>query len=127
MIAVLIIAISVVLFSDMACAGGQYHRVEWEALNLSPGQQLDIERLNTDWQRVYDEHHSQLTRDRQRMKELLRKPEAPEEEVTQLQQRIHQQEMMLRSQALKYFMHKKKVLTPGQQQHLHQMMFQQER
>ncbi len=108
-----------------AYAGPRGHRarmVDWQQLDLSPNQDREIQKLDTEWRGMYSQLNPQIQQDRNRLRKMLGEPQPDEARIMELQSRIQRNEDRLRREATKIFLHKKNQLSPGQKQRLHKMM-----
>jgi exonuclease VII large subunit len=96
--------------------------VNWTNLELSPQQQSEIGRLESQWQRMYTELYPQIQRDKNELRRLLNSPQSNERQIMELQTRIQINEQRLRQEATRTFLNKKNQLNPVQKVRLQQMM-----
>jgi Spy/CpxP family protein refolding chaperone len=107
-------------FTHPALAGDPTY-VRWNALHLDPSQETQLSRLDEQWKKIYTERSPQLQRDRAELRRLMFSPQANDKEIMALRERIHKSEELLRVEAMKSFIQKKNVLTPGQRMQLQQL------
>jgi hypothetical protein len=88
--------------------------VNWQALKLDDNQALEIRALEQDWRSTYDQVSPQISKDKQRLMQLMKTPNANETEMMQVQSRLHQNESVLRQKATSVMMQKRHVLNENQ-------------
>jgi hypothetical protein len=88
--------------------------VNWQALKLDEGQAQEIRALEQDWRSTYEQVSPQIFKDKQRLMQLMKTPNASEAEMMQLQSRLHQNEGLLKQKATSIMMQKRHVLNGKQ-------------
>lgn len=96
--------------------------ISWDSLNLSPEQENEIDRLESQWKRLYTELYPQIQRDKNELRRLLNSAQSDERMIMELQNRIQNNEQRLRQEATRTFLNKKGQLSPNQKVRLQQMM-----
>jgi len=109
---------ALIVLSAAACC--EARPINWETLNLSPQQEVQMQRLENNWQKKHQEVNSQIERDTLEMKELL--PTGDTQRIRQLQSRISTNRMYLMNESMDTFLKKRDMLTPGQRTQLMKMM-----
>jgi SMC interacting uncharacterized protein involved in chromosome segregation len=96
--------------------------IHWDTLNLTAEQQSEIERLESQWRKVYGEVYPQIQRDKNELRRLLNSVQCDDRQVMEIQERIQTNEQRLRQEATRTFLNKKGQLNQTQKMRLHQMM-----
>jgi Spy/CpxP family protein refolding chaperone len=97
-------------------------KVNWASLDLSPQQQSEIGRLESEWRNIYASLYPQILRDRAELKRLLNEPNTNTQKVMELESRIQANEQKLGSEATRIFLNKKNNLNPVQRVKLQQFI-----
>ncbi len=110
------------LFVVMGTAWAGDSSIHWDTLNLTAEQQSEIERLESQWRKVYGEVYPQIQRDKNELRRLLNSVQCDDRQVMEIQERIQTNEQRLRQEATRTFLNKKGQLNQTQKMRLHQMM-----
>ena len=95
-------------------------QIDWGNLNLSPQQEVQMDRLENNWQKTHQEVNNQIEKDTAEMKDLL--PTGDSQRIRQLQNRISTNKMYLMNESTDTFLKKRDMLTPAQRSQLQKMM-----
>jgi hypothetical protein len=109
-------------FYGISWANDSSGKVNWASLDLSPQQQSEIGRLESEWRNLYASLYPQILRDRAELKRLLNEPNASPQKVMELESRIQANEQKLGSEATRIFLNKKNNLNPVQRVKLQQFI-----
>lgn len=96
--------------------------IDWTKLNLSPQQSSQIQTLEAQWIKEYQELAPAIQEDQKRLAQLLADRQADPVEVMAVQQSIAQKKEKLHNEALKNFLKKKQILNDNQKQQLEFML-----
>ncbi|HEY9789783.1 MAG TPA: hypothetical protein V6D22_05255 [Candidatus Obscuribacterales bacterium] len=102
----------------------RHHGVDWQRLNLSPQQSQQIQVLQSDWQGHYTDEMPQIHRQQQHLNELFRNPQSDPLEIVSTQQSLMRLQEQLRNEAMANYLHKRALLSGGQQRLLEVQMHQ---
>jgi len=100
-----------------------HHHVDWGSLNLSRGQQKNINQYESQWEQTYQKISPQIDKDKSDLTHELDSPNPDQSHVMQLQARIEQNKAQLQSASMNAYIHKKQELNDEQRARLHHMMF----
>lgn len=101
-------------------AGPQY--INWSVLNLTPDQDFRIGHLEQEWQRIYATIYPRIMQEKEDLRRMLNSPMGEEGQILNLQNRLHDDELKLRNEAIRIFLEKKGQLNTSQKVQLQQMM-----
>lgn len=94
--------------------------IDWDSLNLSPQQEVQIERLEDSWEKTHAEVGTQIQRDMAELRNIL--PTGDSQRIRGLQNRITTNKTYLMNQSMDIFLKKRDMLTPAQRNQLQQMI-----
>jgi len=104
----------------------QTHRhtccVDWSKLNLSPAQSVQIQTLEADWTKSYNDIRPEIVDDQQKLTKMLADHNSDPVEVMALQQTIARKKSQLNGLATANYLRKRQVLTETQQYSLEQQI-----
>jgi hypothetical protein len=106
-----------VLTSALLYAGPSYalaRDINWDNLNLTQQQEVQIDRLEGNWEKTHHEVNTQIEKDMVELKTLL--PIGDTQRIRQLQNRITTNKMYLMNESMNTFLKKREMLTPSQHQ-----------
>lgn len=121
------IALCVLVFASalpVRAEDHHHHHIDWSSLNLSPGQQKNINQYESQWEQTYQQLSPQIDKDKQDLMHELDSPNPDRGRVMQLQSRIDQNKAQLQSASMNAYIKKKQELNDDQKEKLHEMMFQ---
>jgi hypothetical protein len=96
--------------------------VDWNRLNLTPTQNNQIEQLNAEWTKDYNEIKPVIVEDKQKLQKMLSDHNSDPVEVMALQQQITHKREQLTGLATANYLKKRQVLNENQQFNLEQMI-----
>lgn len=99
-----------------------YHRINWDGLNLSEYQKTKLLELEREWTKINQLIRPKIIRDQQQLKNIMRNPNAQEDQIRALQSDIMMRKKQLQIEATENFLSKRRLLTEEQRQKLHAMM-----
>jgi Spy/CpxP family protein refolding chaperone len=104
--------------STSACA------VNWNKLNLTPAQNAQIQTLEQQWYKDFNELSPQVRDEQLKLQKLLADHNADPIQVMALQQSIARRKEQLSNAAMQNYLNKRKVLDEKQKQQLEDMIHQ---
>lgn len=96
--------------------------INWQRLNLTPGQSQQIHTLESQWNHDYMEVQPSIVEDQQKLRRLLANPKPQELEIMALQQSIARKQEQLRAAATANYLRKRQLLNETQQRSLEEMI-----
>ncbi|MFA6212137.1 MAG: hypothetical protein WCT03_03590 [Candidatus Obscuribacterales bacterium] len=96
--------------------------VDWTKLNLSPQQSAQIQTLEQQWYKDFNELSPQIRDEQSKLQKLLSDHNADPIQVMALQQSIARRREQLSNAAMQNYLNKRKVLDEKQQKQLEDMM-----
>ena len=96
--------------------------VDWTKLNLSPQQSSQIQSLEQQWYKDFNELSPQIRDEQSKLQKLLSDHNADPIQVMALQQSIARRREQLSNAAMQNYLNKRKVLDEKQQKQLEEMM-----
>lgn len=104
--------------------GGHRHAccVDWNKLNLSPAQSAQIQTLEAEWTKNYNDIRPEIVDDQQKLTKMLADHNSDPVEVMALQQTIARKKSQLNGLATANYLKKRSVLTENQQYSLEQQI-----
>jgi Spy/CpxP family protein refolding chaperone len=96
--------------------------VDWNKLNLTSGQSQQIDQLNCEWTKDYNELKPVIVDDQQKLQKLLADHNSDPVEVMAMQQQIARKREQLNGLATANYLRKRQVLNENQQFNLEQMI-----
>jgi Spy/CpxP family protein refolding chaperone len=96
--------------------------VDWNKLNLTQTQSQQIDQLNGQWSKDYNEIKPVISDDQQKLQKLLADHNSDPVEVMALQQQIARKREQLNGLATANYLRKRQVLNENQQFNLEQMI-----
>ncbi|CAN5386045.1 hypothetical protein BH11CYA1_BH11CYA1_21800 [soil metagenome] len=96
--------------------------VDWSKLNLSPQQNSQIQALEQQWYKDFNELSPQIRDEQSKLQKLLSDHNADSIQVMALQQSIARRREQLSNAAMQNYLNKRKVLDEKQQKQLEDMM-----
>lgn len=116
------LALAVIGQALPAAANDGAWRVPYELLALSPEQAEEIDKLERDWKRQYDELHPELRRRKKKLVLLLADSQCDPLVVTELQYEIANLKARLQLAATANYLAKRQVLNDRQKSKLEDML-----
>ena len=111
---------------DDQSGNGAGHRrgscVDWGKLNLSPAQTAQIQSLESDWTKTYNDMRPGIQDDQQKLTKMLADHNSDPVEVMALQQQIARKKAQLNGLATANYLKKRQVLNESQQYSLEQQI-----
>ena len=109
-------AMGLVVFSGWALA----KNIDWESLNLTPQQEIQVSHLEEAWKKVHAEIGAQIEHDTAQLRAIL--PTGNTQQIRELQNRITTNKIYLMNQSMETFLKKRDTLTPIQRAQLQKML-----
>lgn len=104
-------------------AGEEHHCcVDWSRLNLTAAQNAQVQQLEDEWARQYNEIRPVIVEDQQKLTRLLANHNSDPVEVMALQQSIARKKEQLNGYATINYLKKRQLLTENQQFNLEQQI-----
>jgi hypothetical protein len=101
---------------------GAHCCVDWARLNLTPAQNNQIEQLNAEWNKDYNEIKPVIVENKQKLQKMLSDHNSDPVEVMALQQQITHKREQLTGLATANYLKKRQILNENQQFNLEQMI-----
>ncbi len=108
------------LFLLAVPVGAKAADIDWQGLNLTPQQSVQMDNLEGDWQKVHHEVMGQISRDMAELKTIL--PTGDSQRIRALQSRIMTNRTYLMKESMDTFLKKREMLSPGQRAQLQRML-----
>ena len=105
-------------------SGGHHHGccVDWSKLNLTPTQSMQIQTLENEWTKTYNDIRPEIVDEQQRLTKMLADHNSDPVEVMALQQSVARKKAQLNGLATANYLKKRQVLTEAQQYSLEQQI-----
>lgn len=112
----LLLAMAIIAPPSASLAGD----LDWSSLNLTPQQEVQIQRLESAWAKNHAEVVAQIMRDTAELRSLL--PTGEAQRIRELQGRITTNKMYLMNESMNTFLQKREMLTPPQRAQLQKII-----